>query len=743
MAELAEVEGFDLEQDLEPEQAPEREVYWPLKKDREFVDELKNKKSEWESRAQEIGLWGIWRIAFCAFHGLDVNTGEHMTSRMGYAGTKGQLIQVSVNAYRSYMTQKTTLMIGERPAFKTLATNTDRASQTATELADTFIAYTYQRHAGDQLERAVGEVAQVLGGAYVHTYWDFDGGDDVDTVEQVPAEDGSVDAAGAPAMLDRKVKARSGAPKSVRVFPWDLYEEPEEGETYWRAIKEPNVNKHVLASAYPKYAEEILAGGGESGSEYFQLGLGAFMAGQSAPNKDKGTLHHFYHKRCKAIPDGLYVMVFADTEIYRGPLPVPEGLPISELKPSTFFTTKFPYAAGWDLIVIQAVINQLLSDEVSNFARFGRSNILTQKGTDMSVRQMADGGKMFQVPAGTTILPQYLLGGQSPAKSGDLREELKGLLQDISGLNAIARGDTKSSVTSGTMAALYKDTALEFMSADQADLDNLRQSVATTQLHLIQAYGQTPFLAEVAGVQERTFIREFTREEISGYKRVIVETSSPALRSIPGRLELMDRLAKFPPEQRGAVLEMVQSGSTDGFFNLDRSRDQRIRQENEDLQTGARPVQAAVTDPHTEELQEHRALLDRLRTSMDAETPDGQAAIARVVAHISDHKEKWIQSDPVLDKMLGIEDPPPLPGTPTAVFMAQLAMGAAGGAPPAPGPAGGSKGPGAVAEPSEDSATGPKAPASGPDQAPAAETGPGGVPLPKAAKAPPSPSMGV
>lgn len=729
MAELEDVPGFDLPEDEHAPGALEQdtsELYWPLREGDAFVSALKDKEGEWEQRCEELGLWGIWRIAFCAFHGLDVNTGEHMTSRMGYAGSKGQLVQVALGAVRSFIKQKNTLMIGERPAFKCLSTNTDRSSQTQAEIGDEFIAYTYQRHAGEKLERVVGEIAGVLGAGYAHTYWDWDGGDDVTVKEQREAEDGSG------TQLEVDVSKRSGAPKSVKVFPWDLKEDTEDGDTYWRSVNEPNVSKHVLAATYPAHSGEILAGGGDDDTAYAQMGLGQFFGG-TRQNKDKGTLRHFYHKRCKAVPDGLYVLVFANKEIYRGPLPLPDGLPISEIKPSTFFTTKFPYADSWDLLVIQFVINQLLSDEVSNFARFGRANIIAEKGGGMSIKQMADGGKLFEVAKGTTILPQYLLGGQTPAKSGDLRTELDGRMQDLSGLNAIARGDTKSAVTSGTMAALYKDTALEFMSDSQAELDNFRQTTATIQLQMIQAYGQGPFLAEVSGVQNRPFIKEFAREAISGFKRVIVETSSPILRSIPGRLELMERIVKFPPEERGAVIEMVTTGSTDGFTEDTRARDQRIRQENEDLQTGKRPVKAAVTDPHDYELPKHRELLDRLRTSEDAETPEIQAAIARCGAHMQDHREKFLQSDPVMDKLLMLPEPPALPGTPAALFQQQMAMGAAmsGGPPPSAGPSPGPQGPG-PGSPSPEEGPQAKEPAGG-----GANT-PGGVPLPTAAKAPPS-----
>lgn len=738
MAELEDVPGFDLEEDA-PQEQPVLDPYWPLREGDDFVSALKDKEGYWQKRAQEIGIWGIWRVAFCAFHGLDVDTGEHQTSRMGYAGSKGQLLQVSLGAYRSFLLQKNTLMIGQRPAFKCLSRNTDRSNQTMAEIGDEFVTFDYTAGDCEKLERIVGEIAGVLGSGAAHTYWDFDGGEDIEVDEQVDAQDGSIDpTTGQPAKMTTKVKKKSGSPKSVEVFPWNLIEEPEAGETYWQLVKEPNVSKHVLAASWPEFAEAILAGGGDDDSEYAQLGLGQFFSGTQS-NPDRGTLRHFYHKRCKAIPDGLYVLVFANTEIYRGPLPLKKGMPIASIKPSTFFTTKFPYANGWDLLVLQSVINQLLSDEVSNFARFGRSNLLVERGSDLSIKQMADGGKLFAVARGTEILPQYLLGGQSPAKSGDLREELDARMQDQSGLNAIARGDTKSSVTSGTMAALYKDTALEFMSSDQAELDKFRADVATTRLRLLQAYGQGPFLAEVSGIQNRPFIKEFTREDISGYERVIVETSAAILRSIPGRLELMERVSKFPVEERGAVIEMVTTGSIDGFTEDTRSRDQRIRQENEDLQTGRRPVKAAVTDPHDYEMPKHRELIDRLRTSDDAESPEGQAAIGRALAHLADHRDKFLKSDPVMDKLLGIPEPPPLPGTPAATFQQQLSMGSMmSGAPPGT-PPGGPQAPGAEQGPPKPPppGAGPSAPAKEPT-AGGANT-PGGVPLPKAAKAPPGP----
>lgn len=691
----------------EPEPLPE---YWPLLEGDSFVSSLKDKEDEWQRRAEEIGIWQIWRIAFCVYHGLDVDTGEHITSKLGYSGSKGQLLQIALGAYRSFARQKNTLMLGERPAFKGMATNSDRSSQTQTEMADTFLSYLYQRAAGEKLERGVGEIANVLGGGYGHCYWDFEAGDDYTADEPVLGPDKQpIVQDGAP--LTKPVQKKSGAPKCVKVFPWNLIEEPEEGEVYWRMVKEPNVSKYVLAATFPKHRAAILAGGGDDDTEYVQLGLGQFFGG-TVPNKDKGTLRHYYHKRCSIIPDGLYVLVFANAEIYRGPLPIPEGLPIAEMKPSTFFTTKFPYADGWDLLVLQAVINQLLSDEVSNFARFGRASIITEKGTDISIKAMADGGKLFAVPKGTQILPQYLLGGASPAKSGDLRKELDQRMQDQSGLNAIARGDTNSSVTSGTMAALYKDTALEFISADQAEVDSFRTQVANNFLWMVQAYGQGSFLAEVAGIADRPYLREFTREEVSGFKRVYIETSSPILRSIPGRLEMMERIAKVAPEDRGAMIELVETGSTKGFTEDERARDQLIRQENEDLQTGKRPVKASATDPIEEHMRKHRELEDRLRTS---EEPD-QAALGRVLAHMTEHRDTWMKSDPLMCKLLGIPVPPPIPGTPSFDMQQSMMMG---GAPP-PGPEGDS--------PEEPG----KPPTAGGPPKETKEPGPSGVPLPKA-----------
>jgi len=633
----------------EPEIDPAT-VYWARKTGPDFISEICAKEHNYFESARNRGVLPMWVVAYAAHHGLTPDDlRDFATQSIGFTGNELELIRFHLNLIRPYIRHQTSLALGEPAAFRALVNNSDHRSIAKSLLTDKIINALYKRYSAP-LDMEAAEGDGVFGLAGTHYRWDFLGGDDMKVPRPVTLEDGTP--------TEHYTIEKSGEPIVSLVYPWTLVQETRiSGEHQWRLVRELD-NRWNLIANFPQHKEQLLA----ARTDFDQYDFGTLFRLEEMyyTSKDQLTVKHFYHRRCAAVPEGRYVMLVNDIILWDGPSPRKRGLPIAVIQSGKFIESTFGYADAWDLIAIQQALNQVNSDEMQNYATFGRQSIAIEKGTEVTIDAIAQ-GTAFYVPPNAQM-PRAVQLAAVPATLPDLKSYLHKMLDTVSGQNAASRGDPDPNVRSGEMNALLDSIAIRYQSFRQDAARKFRIEGAQILLDLITRYGETPFLVDIAGIEQRSYVAEFTKEDLSGIQRIEIEQVSPLMQSTAGRLQLITALREMPPEDRAAAYEMVVTGNTTRWLKTENSCEQLIRKENELLVTGEAPIYVNEADDPFKHYPMHFSMLEQL---MASEKPDMQA-IQRIRLHMKDHMQQYLQMNPVSAGFVGLPPPPPIYPNPMA-----------------------------------------------------------------------------
>jgi len=662
----------------EPEVDPSQ-IYWARKTGKDFTSEIAAKEEAFFESARNRGLLAMWIVAYAAHHGLTPDDlRDFATQSIGFTGDELEMIRFHLNLIRPYVRHQTSLALGEPAAFRALVSNSDHRSMAKSTLTDKIINSLYKRYSAP-LDMEAAEGDGVFGSAGTHYRWDFLGGDDMKVPRDIPLPDGTT--------RQHYTIEKSGEPVVTLFYPWSCVQETRiSGEHQWRMIREPDSRWSLIAN-FPMFKEQLLAV--RTDSDRYDFGTLFRLEDLYYANRDQLTVKHFYHKRCAAVPEGRYVMMVGDIILWDGPCPRKRGLPIAIMQSGRFIESTFGYADAWDLIAITQALNQVNSDEMQNYASFGRQSVAIEKGTEVTIDALAQ-GTAFYVPPGAQM-PRAVQLSSPPPTLPDLKQYLHKMMDTVSGQNAASRGDPDPNVRSGEMNALLDSIAIRYQSFRQDAARRFRIEGATILLDMITRYGETPFLVDIAGIEQRSYVSEFTKEDLSGVQRVDIEQVSPLMQSAAGRLQIITALRNMPPEDRAAAYEMVTTGNTTRWLKTENTCEMLIRKENEMLVTGLGIVEVNNADDPFKHYPMHFSMLEQL---LAADVPD-QEAIMRIRKHLADHTEFYLQNlNPIVAGFQGITAPPPIYPNPmnprgNMVFELMLAsgqMGPPGG--PGPGPSG-------------------------------------------------------
>lgn len=670
------LEGSESEGSGDPDAAQEPfevldqgEPYWAGKSAKDVIAELKKFENLFFETIERRGFGPIWRSTYAQWHGLDPqNWIAWDTQGISFEGEDGELLRFRVNEFRSYVRQLIGMAAGSRPSFQASATNTDYASLSQVDADDTLVNAIYEQKLGESKERKTITEGILYGLSYAWVSWDPTAGPLVDEPLPLPPEMG-----GGPSPATRKV--RTGDLYLKALPPWDLIRDPaiDQTEDHLWATAIDRRSKWELAATYPQLAALIKQ---LPTADHDQTEPLSVIGALNAQSTDRVKVRHWLHKRSSALPEGRYIIYAGELCLYDGPIPYDE-LPFVDFCPSSYLGTAFGYADVWDLLPVNQIIDQLISDISTNLSTFGRQLVTIGENTDVDVDALANGLRVLTLGQGDEP-PTALQLAAIPGASQWFLSYLEARLQSLSGLNAVSRGDAEASVKSGQHAALLHSIAIEAQSSLQLAVDNLRERTANLALRLVSDFASHPLAVAIAGVDERPYMQEVSRDRIAGISRVKVKTANPMLRTQAGRLELAQMLLGMPgaitdPAQ---VLEVIVSGQLKPMYQAPRAQLLRIRWENEQLAKGTpieqKPdpssppnadgspamnaetpdVPVLSTDHPKQHVEEHLTVLANPQALKDPKIRQG------VLAHVDWHLREWREMDPALGMLLGFPPPP-------------------------------------------------------------------------------------
>lgn len=650
-----------------------------IKEPEELASALTEKVEEHDRFVRDSGLLELWQRSSDYYYQSLCKP----KSVIGKTGENNEYSTVFVNHFRNILQHVYITTVGTRPTFDPRATSTDFRARAEIRLARSWLDYyfddlDYESHINYGIEGAL-----VCGEWFTSQIWDRFAGEIVD-VEKVPVrdEDGKpqVDEHGLVKYEDRPIYA--GDPRICTHSPADIIRDPavERFDDQDWIIVRGYCNRWKLAALYPEKREQILQASrkfDEDTQTMNRLGPLSARGHLHSKSTDEVCYYTFYHKDTPQLPGGRIVTFVGNDDIlYSEPL-VRRGyrrLPVYRNTAGDIHGLPYGYSFAFDLLALQDLLNLLYSTATTNASNFGVAAMQAMKGSGIVASQLVKGLLLIEYnsPAGKV---EPLEMGRTPQEIYQFIERVEAVLETLSGVNSVARGNPEASLKSGAALALVQSQHIQFTQGLQSSHARTTGALGTDLVVLLQKNANSPRTIAIVGRANRSLLREVQGKDIANIRRVVVDTGNYLSKTPAGRVELAQQLLQGgmveSPEQFIAVLstgrlEPVTHGKT---ATLD-----LIAAENEMLLEGEVPS-VIVTDNHPLHIIEHGAV------TSDPEARRDPAIVQAVTAHLQEHINQLKLLPPELAALLKLPILPPVqPG---------LAPNGATNAPGVPGTPGG------------------------------------------------------
>jgi hypothetical protein len=603
------------------------------------VVHLLSKADKWVSDMESNGLRDKFRSMWQAYHG-NYYAGFSGSHQVGFSGEQGELVQLPVNHLRNLGQHILIMTTSSRPSMDARAINTDYKSLVQAKLANGILDYYMREKRLEKYLKTAVEYAIVMGSGFIKMEWNSTAGEIYDVIEETNTP-----------VYEGDIEFSNLSPVDV------IFDGTKENNNHDWVLTRSYKNKYDIAAKYPEFEEKIKGLPTKSDLEKFSVGVSTLQQETSDV-----PVYEFYHRKTESIPQGRYIMFLAEEVILQDVAMPYRMLPVYRIAPSDILGTPYGYTTLMDILPIQEAINSLYSTILTNQNAFGVQNIYVPRGADIAVSQLSGGLNVIEGNA-QAGKPEALNLTSTPAEIFKFLEMLERSAETISGVNSVARGNSDSlgSNPSGAAMALIQSMALQFISGLQQSYVQLIEDVGTGIIKVLQDYAEAPRLIAIAGKTGRTFMKEFTSNDISNISRVYVDVGNPLGKSLAGRMQLAEQMMQYQliknPSQ---IVNLINTGNLDVLVEGTETELLLIRQENEKIIEGENPP-VTVVDEHTTHIKEHKAVL------ADPDLRKDAALVMRATAHIQAHIEQLRTADPQLLQILNqpsLAPPPPPPGGP-------------------------------------------------------------------------------
>lgn len=598
-----------------------------------LLDRAKSFYNLLESNNYLDKLKNMWQ----AYHGNYTSyTDGH---RIEFGGEQGELVQLPVNHFRNLAQHILVMVTSNRPIMEARSVNTDYKSLAQTYLANGILDYYMrEKHLEDALKKAA-EIAIVLGAGFIKLEWNATAGEIFDADE----ETGEFNYEG-------EIEFSTYTPFDVVVDG-----SKENWDHDWVVVRSFE-NRFNLIAKYPELADKLKTVPSKTESSVSRLSV------WSNDETDDIPIYEFFHKRSEAMPDGRYLL-FVDSDIVLLDAPLPyRVLPVFRITPGDILGTPYGYTPMFDVYPIQEALNSMYSAILTNQNAFAVQNVFVPKGSDLSISSIEGGMNIVE----GNSKPEPLNLTETPAEIFKFIEVLVQSAETLSGVSSVTRGSPEASLRSGSALALVQSMALQFISGLQNSYVKMIEDCGTALIQILKDFAMTPKVIALVGKNNRTFLKEFTGEDVSSINRVIVDVGNPLSRSIAGRVQMAEQMLQMgvvkSPQQ---YFQVLNTGRLDSMFEGEMTEMLLIKSENEKLVDGE-TVKANALDQHKLHIMEHKSVLADPDLRKDADL------VTRTLQHIQQHIDLLRTVDPDLLMLIGeqplqnpnVQQQPPAPGQP-------------------------------------------------------------------------------
>jgi hypothetical protein len=577
------------------------------------LSELLDKVDKFRKQLDRLGHAAKIARSFAQYYGRGYDA---RSDKLTASGEQGEESRISVNKYRSLLRYQLSIITSERPATHVTPINTDYQSVTSAIVGEQVLDY-YMKAKDlenvlfDAIEKAVWSSEGYVGLSWATEDGEFFGVDP-----------------------DNQELIMSGDVKFTTYAANEVIRDIRQKHPQWYILTE-RVNKWDLAAKFPEKEQEILNSGIDGQSKPY--GYGSLYSDGS--DEDYVSLYTFYHKRSPALPEGRLVLFTDATKIIDMALPY-QHMPVYRVAAADLHTTNLGYTQGFDLLALQEATDELYSATISNNINFSRQCIVLPRNADINYRDLTDGFAVIEVDAEEAAAIRPLQLTNSAPETYSLIDRLDKEMEGLTGINEVVRGNPGPNVRAASAMALLSAQAIKYNSTLQQSYIKLIEDVCTSTLNFLKDFAVAPRFIEVVDKSQRSYLREFSKDDLSGISRVQVETVSALSKTQAGRIEIANNLLQNGmikrPEQYIAVLT---TGKLEPLIQAEQSELLNIQAENEALASGENPI-SLLTDNHALHIREHRTVLDNPDARKDPNVTNA------ALQHIQEHLDLWSSADP-------------------------------------------------------------------------------------------------
>jgi hypothetical protein len=592
---------------------------------------------------------GVLSRAYLYYFGRSPDgSSTHLVSR---GGDQGELATIRVNHARSLVQTQLNLVLSNRIVWQPKATNDDYESYAQTILANSVLDYYWRDRQIERFGARAVEEAITFGEGFLYSPWDESLGDEVANAPVLDAEGRTTG------------YKKTGDFKFINVSSWDIIRDPFKhswDELDW-VIIHTRANRYNLVAAYPELAKQIL----QAPSEIARETNGTNVSEGDFRDTDDISVFHFYHRRTQALPTGRETCFVSDKcVLYDRELSYRE-IPLQRVYAAEVFGTPFAYTQFFEILGLQELVDNLNTCIASNQTTFATQMIAAPDGANVSPDSFG-GIKLLKYPGGSQP-PQALQLTKSPPEVFQYLHDLVGQMEQLMGLNSVARGEPQSGEQSGAALALLEAKAKQQASVLEGANLRFLQQLGTHIIDTIRTKCPYPRRVAISGVANKSLERsaEYSGESFSAIHRVLVDIGNPLGQTPAGRKELVNiyTQALGPKITAEQIEQVMTTGRIEPLtMNLQRQL-LLIKSENERISRGEQ-VQAMADDDHVLHMREHAGEMSNPELRYG-----NPPALDSYAAHMDEHWQLYNTVDPARLLVLGQQPPPqmgPPPGAPPA-----------------------------------------------------------------------------
>jgi hypothetical protein len=496
-------------------------IYFAADKAEETINYLEDKANGWYNHIQKNGLLMKMVTSWAYYYGQFYDNSHDIT----FAGESGELLSMPIAHYRNIAQHILVNITGSRPAFTCTAVNGDRKSLIQAQLGNGILSYYMRTARFERKFKKATEYSIVMGTGYLLTEWNGTKGrligrndineDLIESYDEETNEPLDIDGAvvnGTP-IFAGDITCRVLSPLDV-LFDFTK-DDPELNDWYLARVF---INKFDLIAKYPELKQQLLAIETKNAMTK-RICLTPYNETTDIP------VYLFFHRSTESLPEGRMIM-YADRETVMEDaiLPYPD-LPIQRISPSDILGSSFGYTPMFDLLPIQDAINSVYSTVLTNHNAFGVQNILNPIGNNVKFTQISDGMNWIDYDA-SEGKPEALQLTKSSPESYNLIGLLEKVMETISGVNSVSRGNPEASLKSGTALALVQAQSLQYMTGLQQSYIQLLEDAGTFMINLLKEFADEPRIVSIAGINNSQRIKQFNNDDIVAIDRVTVDVGN-------------------------------------------------------------------------------------------------------------------------------------------------------------------------------------------------------------------------